>query len=191
MGSDKLAAAVSATGAAVAASFVWFPYRALLVTGAVIAGLGALALLAVLRRGPAWRVQERLIRRLWRMTRRIPYDQVVLDPATGRRFSTGHRQGFLCFRRGFLTLDVTGPDGADSDVTLTRYVVGFIGQPLTPPLFRYQEPLRGTRRPMSWRQANALLRFNDAIGAMEADQAEIAEVCAQLGRAIATAAHQL
>jgi hypothetical protein len=67
-------------------------------------------------------------------------------------------------------------------------MVGFAAAPSKPPLFRHTtarhdpSPVR-----MSWQQAGGLLPFNDLTGAMETSNTELADVRAQLDRAIAAA----
>jgi hypothetical protein len=65
---------------------------------------------------------------------------------------------------------------------------GFLASPISPPLFRHTPPL-DEQMPvrMPWRQAIGLLRLNDQTGAMEASLAKLADLRAQLDRAVADA----
>ncbi len=104
--------------------------------------------------------------------------------------------------RGFLSLAITGaPDGGQPDgddladglagrraVTVTRYLLGFLAAPVPPPLFAHTAALHDVSPVrMPWRQAGALLHFNELTGAMEATTEELAELRAQLDRTIAAA----
>jgi hypothetical protein len=127
-----------------------------------------------------------MIRELWSAARRLPAGRVLQDPVTG--------SGIFAEReRGFLTLAIADPPGPGDpawqrDATVTRYLLGFLASPSPPPLFRRTAPLHeNSLAPMPWRQARALLRFNDQTGASEATPGELAELRLQLERVIAAA----
>jgi len=174
------AAFLTAVGVAVAVSYFWWQQLWLPFVGVFIAGFGTSALIGAIRRSPALREQDRMIRSLWTLLRRVPSDIVLADPVTGHEISV-ERQ------RGFLTLAVADP-GDQPGGTVTRYMVGFAAAPSPPPLFRHTaasqdpSPVR-----MSLKQAGGLLRFNELTGAMETSNDELADVRAQLDRAITAA----
>jgi len=157
----------------------------LLFVGAFIAGIGTSALVGALRRTPAQREQEAMVRALWSTCRRWPSGLVLRDPVTGRGITVERE-------RGFLTLAITSqPDDDDladnlagrRAATVTRYMLGFLAAPVPPPLFRHTAALHDVSPVrMSWQQAEAgaLLHFNDMTGAMEATTEELAELRAQL-----------
>ncbi len=193
IGSRIEAAAALVVGLAVVASYLWFPHPAVLFVGAFIAGLGTAALLGALRRSPMLRRQEVMIRALWSTGRRWPSGLVLRDPVTDSEVTVERERGFLA-----LVIidqaddDPSGPDDASArrrGATATRYLLGFGAAPVPPPLLRHTaavhdpSPLR-----MSWRQAGALVHFNELTGAMEASTEELADLRAQVDRTIAAAA---
>lgn len=172
------AAFLALVGMAVAASYLWWPHLWLLFVGVFTAGFGTSALINAIRRPAALREQHRMIRSLWTLLRQVPSDSVLVDPVTGNEIGVERE-------RGFLTLAVAEPaDGPAA--TVTRYMVGFAAAPSPPPLFRHTGP-RHDPSPvrMGWREAGALLHFNDLTGAMETSNDELADVRVQLDRAIA------
>ena len=133
------------------------------------------------RADPAFSAQERLIRRLWRLTRRLPADTVVTDPLTGC--------GLVAERsRGFLALLVTDPPASDpgpADAAIMhRYLLGFAGRPIRPPLFHDVTTARGRVDRMSWRQASDALQMAEQTGVADTDPMELAALVSQLDRAL-------
>jgi len=117
-------------GFAAMVTWVWFPYRALLVTGAVVVVVAGWGLVAVVRRSRDWHDQDVLIRRLWRAVKRIPSGYVLADPATGELLMVERE-------RGCLTLAVSDPPDLAGPVVVTRYLVGMWAAPVPPPLFAH------------------------------------------------------
>lgn len=176
------AAFLTAVGLAVAASWLRWHHLALPIIGAFLTGIGASALYTALRRSPAHRRQDAMIRDLWSTVKRWPTGQTLTDPATG-----GHLK--VERERGFLTLAIREAAADNGQVPMvTRYLLGWLAAPNPPPLFRHTtaahelSPVR-----MSLNQAGSLLAFNDQTGAMEATTAELVELRQRLDRTIAAA----
>jgi hypothetical protein len=174
------AAFLTAVGVAVAVSYFWWQQLWLPILGVFIAGFGTSALIGAVRRPPALREQDKMVRSLWTLLRKVPSDVVLVDPVTGHEISVERE-------RGFLTLAVADPANRPAG-TVTRYMVGFAAAPTPPPLLRHtaarhdESPVR-----MSIKQAGGLLHFNELTGAMETSNDELVDVRAQLDRAIAAA----
>jgi len=123
-----------AYGIAALVAWLWFPYLALLIAGAVVAAAGAVSLAADLRRGRAWHQQDVLLRKLWIAVKRIPSGYVLADPDTGELLSAEREKGWL-------TLAVTDPPEPSRASTVTRYMVGRWAAPNPPPLYQHLAPL--------------------------------------------------
>src|SRR5260370_38045292 len=81
-GSRGDAAGITGAGIAAMVAWVWFPYLALLVAGAVVTVMGGASLVGILRRGRAWHQQDMLLRRLWAAVKRLQHGYAVMDPDT-------------------------------------------------------------------------------------------------------------
>lgn len=182
----KAAIAVVAAGLAISTSYLWLPGIFALIVSAFIAGIAVSWFAAWRHRSPADREQRQMIQDLWSAAHRLQAGRVLEDPVTGRGLAIERE-------RGFVTLAVADPRRSDDpnerrEATVTRYMLGFLGSPIPPPLLRHTAPLdEDVPARMPWRQARGLLRFNDQTGAMETSAGELAELRAQLGRAIAAA----
>lgn len=160
-GSRGDSAGLMAYGIAALVAWVWFPYLALLIAGAVVTAAAGASLIAILRRGRAWHEQDVLLRRLWAAVRRIPSGYVLADPETGELLSAEREKGWL-------TLAVTDPPEMGRETTVTRYMVGRWAAPNPPPLFRHMAalddlpPARWRLRKQAW-----LADFNAKAGALE------------------------
>jgi len=133
-GSRGDSAGLMAYGIAALVAWLWFPYLALLIAGAVVAAAGAVSLAADLRRGRAWHQQDVLLRKLWIAVKRIPSGYVLADPDTGELLSAEREKGWL-------TLAVTDPPEPSRASTVTRYMVGRWAAPNPPPLYQHLAPL--------------------------------------------------
>jgi hypothetical protein len=174
----RLEAALLATvGLALAASYLWWQQLWLASVGAVITGVSAAALIGAIRRPPILRERDRRIRSLWALARRIPGDTVLVDPRTGRQINIGRQ-------RRLLTLAVADPADQPKP-TITRYMLGFAAAASPAPLFRHTTTRhRPAPATLSLQQACELLRHNERSGATQARTDELADVHAQLKRAI-------
>jgi hypothetical protein len=176
-GSRGDSAGLMGYGIAALVACLWFPYLALLIAGAVMTAVGAVSLVAVLRRGRAWHEQDVMLRRLWAAAKPIPSGYVLADPDTGALLSAERE-------RGWLTLAVTDPPEPDHASTVTRYMLGRWAAPHPPPLFRHLAalddlpPARWQLRKQAW-----LADFNAKAGALEMSTDEIAKLLGQVGRA--------
>jgi hypothetical protein len=177
-GSRGDSAGIAGIGIAAVAAWLWFPYRGLIIAGAVIAALGAWSLAGDLRRGRAWHQQDVMLRKLWTAAKRVPSGYVLTDPDTGELLSIERE-------RGWLTLAVTDPPGPGrSEAIVTRYMLGKWAAPMPPPLFRHLAgladlPPAGWR----WRQHAQLAAYNAETGALKVTTDELAELLAQVRRA--------
>jgi hypothetical protein len=179
LGPRTVAVLLIAVGLAVTVSWLWWRHWWLPLLGVFISGWGTSALAAALGQSPQQREHVRMLREVWALARRLPGDLVLVDPAGGHRlWAEGDH--------GFLALAVGDPDEAAGVVT--RYMLGFAAAPAPAPLFRYigaHDDPAPTR--MSWKQSGELLDYNEQTGAMEAGNTELADLLAQLRRAIAAA----
>jgi hypothetical protein len=170
-------AALMGYGIAALAAWLWLPYLALLIAGAVVTAAGAVWLVTVVRRGLAWHEQDVLLGKLWATVKRIPSGYVLCDPDTGE---------LLCVERerGWLTLAVVDPPAPGSASTVTRYMIGKWAAPVPPPLFRHMAalddlpPARWRLRKQAW-----LADFNAEAGALVMTTDEIAGLLDQVNRA--------
>jgi hypothetical protein len=92
--------------------------------------------------------------------------------------------------RGFLTLSVVDPlDPADRvgvrEALVKSYMLGFLGRPAGPPLYRRTVPLLADSSDLSWRSAWKLAGFGVRSGADEASAEELATLNAVVARAVA------
>ncbi len=176
-GSRGDAAGITGAGIAAMVAWVWFPYLALLVAGAVVTVMGGASLVGILRRGRAWHQQDMLLRRLWAAVKRIPPGYVVMDPDTAELL-TAERE------RGWLTLAVTDPPQPGCAATVTRYMIGRWAAPERPPLFRHMAALDDLP-PARWRFSRQawLADFNAKVGALEVSTEEISGLLEQVKRA--------
>lgn len=177
-------AALTAAGAALAASHLWAGNLGPTMLGAALTGVALAWLVRVLRRSPDHRRQVELIRRLWATARRLPADTVLSDPLTDHSL-------WVERRRGFVTLATLDPGeeatpGNGRDALVTRYLLGFWTAPLPPPLVRH---VCGLDEPpperMSWREAMEVSRLNETTGAMETPTDELLHLLEQIDRAVA------
>ena len=177
LGSRGDSAGITVLGAVAVIAWVWFPYRALLITGAVVAALGGASLIADLRHGRAWHQQDVMIRRLWTAAKRIPSDIVLADAETGELLTVEHE-------RGWLTLAVTDPPEPGGQAVVTRYPLGQWAAPNLPPLYRHLAALDDI--PLArwrWQQKAQLAHYNWQAGALEVAPDELAGLMEQLRRA--------
>jgi hypothetical protein len=175
-------AGMMAAGLAAVIACAWFPHLWLLIPGAAVAALSAAMLISELRWSPEKREQDRLTRLLWHTARRLPTGCTLQDPLTSTCMTVERE-------RRALILAVTEPDNISEDATVTRYVLGSGGAPHgPPPLLRHTAGI-GDRSPvwMSWQQRGWLHHFNEVTGVAEVTSADLSELRAQLGRAIAAA----
>lgn len=176
-GSRGDSAGLIAYGIAALVAWLWFPYLAVLIAGAIVTAAGAVSLAAVLRRGQAWHEQDVLLRMLRAAVKRIPSGYVLADPDTGELLSAERE-------RGWLTLAVTDPPEPGRVSTVTRYMVGRWAAPNPPPLYRHMAalddlpPARWRLRKQAW-----LADFNTKAGALEVSPSEIAGLLDQVNRA--------
>jgi hypothetical protein len=175
------AIAVTAAGLAVMAAPWWFPYHAVLITGAAVTVFGASMLGVVVSRGRAWHEQDVLICRLWSLVKRLPSGRAFTDPVTGELLSVERE-------RGWLTLVVSDTPGMGKQTVVASYLVGRWGVPVPPPLCRYVASVVDVPPAQwSWRQRAQFAAFNAKTGALELAPAEFAVLCSQVRRIIAAA----
>jgi hypothetical protein len=165
-----------AAGLAIASSYFWWSYVWLSLIGLLTAGVGVSALVRTFRRPPALRQQRRLIRDLWSLLQQAPTDIPLIDPVTSNELFVEREQDNLA-------LAIARPQDR-IDGTVTRYVVGLGGAPLPPPLFRHTTVRQGQPGSFSAQSADGMLHLNVMSGARETTSDELAEVGAQLRRAI-------
>ncbi len=179
LGSRGDSAGITAFGLAAVIAWAWFPYRALIIAGGIVAGLGAASLIADLRRGRAWHEQDVMIRRLWAAAKRIPSDVVLADAETGELLTVERE-------RGWLTLAVTDSPVPGGQPVVTRYPLGQWAAPNPPPLHRHMAALDDIP-PARWRwqQKSRLAYYNRQAGALEVAVDELAGLMRQLGRSAA------
>jgi hypothetical protein len=108
----------------------WFPYRAVLITGAAVTAFGAVMLGVVVSRGRAWHEEDVLIRRLWALVKRLSPGRASADPVTGELLSAERE-------RGWLTLVVSDTPGMGEQTVVASYLVGRWGVPVPPPMYRH------------------------------------------------------
>jgi len=174
------ATAVTAAGLAATAASWWFPYSAVLITGAAVTVFGAVMLGVVVSRGRAWHEQDVLIRRLWALVKRLPPGRAFADPVTGELLSAERE-------RGWLTLVVSDTPGRGKQTVVASYLAGRWGAP-APPLYRHVASVVDVPPARwSWRQRAQFADFNAKTGALELAPAEFAVLCSQVQRTIAAA----
>lgn len=104
------------------------------------------------------------------------------DPETGQYIGVDRHHTML--EIVVSDLDFTDPGTDDvPDAVVTAYHLGSVWRPMPPPIMRMHTPLNqtGTR---TWSEAGDLLDFNDHTGAMNTSAAELANLHAQLNRAL-------
>ena len=178
LGSRGDSAAIMTAGIAAVVAWLWFPYRALIIAGAVVAVLGAVSLAADFRRGRPWHEQDVMVRKLWAAAKAVPSGVVLADPDTGDLLTVERE-------RGWLTLAVTDPPEPGSQAVVTRYPLGYGAAPVPPPLHRHMgglDDLPPSR--WRWRQRAALEYFSSQAGGLDVTAAEMAALTAQLHRAV-------
>jgi hypothetical protein len=137
-----------------------------------------------LRADPVFTAQEQMIRRLWKTARGLPAGTVITDPLTGSGLTAERASGFL-------TLVVIEPPASaapgQSDAALVhRYMLGFAGRPLRPPLFHDVTAARNPPQSMPWRRTMDALQLAEQTGVADTDSVELADLVIQLDRALAT-----
>jgi hypothetical protein len=178
LGARGDSAGIMAAGLAAVIVWLWFPYRALIIAGAVVAVLGALSLAADLRRGRAWHEQDVMIRKLWADVKAIPSGVVLADPETGDLLTVERE-------RGWLTLAVTDPPAPGTRAVVTRYPLGYAAAPSPPPLHRHMGALDDLPPARwRWRQRAGLELFAAQSGGLDVTAADLAGLAAQLRRAV-------
>jgi hypothetical protein len=143
LGSLGDSAGITAYGLAAIIAWLWFPYRALIIGGAVVAALGCAGIIGDLTRGRSWREQDVLVRKLWAAAKRVPSDVVLTDPETGELLTVERE-------RKQLTLAVTDAPSPGGRPIVTRYPLGQWSTPSRPPLHRHLGGLDGLP-PARWR----------------------------------------
>jgi hypothetical protein len=176
LGSLGDSAGITAYGLAAIIAWLWFPYRALIIAGAIVAALGGASLIKNLRRGRSWREQDVLIRKLWTAAKRLPSDVVLADPDSGDLITIERE-------RSWLTLAVTDAPASGTQAVVTRYPLGRWAAPNQPPVHRHMGGL-GDPPPARWRwqQRWQLDQNNQQSGALEVSAGELSALIAQLGR---------
>lgn len=161
--------------AAATSTFPW--NRSLGLFGAVMLIFSVFSLVRGLRRSKAHRAQERPIRQLYRMVRRLPRGRVGQDPVTGAQFAVERR-------RGFLTMVVSDPPGPEA--TATRYRIAWLGFYAPPPMLKHIAPLADAD---AANMGMARMAVMDAVnrqagGMLEVTVDELDDLQAALGRAM-------
>lgn len=173
--------AILAAGVAGTALALWLGSLPGALAGVFVVGLVFASWRSAARRASGQREEARLITSAWEAARRLPRGSTYTDPVTGCGIGIDRE-------RGFLTVSlVDAPEGGDSAGSrlVRTYLLGFLGRPVSPPLYRRTVPLSDENPRLPLRQARELVDFGLRTGADDADPAEIRELLSILERAVA------
>jgi len=135
------------------------------------------------RRTPDETAERVEIRALWHLAKQVPTRELLRDPETGRYIGVDRHHSMLEVLVS--DLDFTDPRTDDvTDAVVTAYHLGSVWRPMPPPVMRMHTPLNDTGTSRTWREAGDLLDFNDHTGAMNTSATELADLHAQLNRAL-------
>jgi hypothetical protein len=179
-----VAVIIAVVVAATAALHLWWLGAAM--AAAAVAGYlsSSIADRRRLRADPGYAAQERVIRQPWKTARGLPAGTVITDPLTGSSLGTERASGFL-------TLVVAEPPASalpgQADAAIVhRYMLGFAGRPIRPPLFHDVTSAHNPPQRMTKRQLMDALQLAEQTGVADTDPMELAGLIIQLHRAMAT-----
>lgn len=165
-------------GVAAIVVWLWFPWRVLIIGGAIVAVVGAWGLVGSARRGRAWHQQDVMLRKLWAATKRVPSGVVLTDSETGELLTVERE-------RGWLTLAITDPPTPGAQALVTRYPLGQWAAPNPPPLYRHMGALDDLPPARwRWRQKSQAIHINTQTDALVVSTDDMAALVSQLGRAV-------
>jgi hypothetical protein len=163
--------------------WLWLPWRAVIIAGVIAAVLGGVSLFFNLRRGRTWHQQDVLLRKLWTAAKRIPSGCALDDPVTGQQIAVERDRGWLILAAG----DPASHDGPDA--TVSRYMLGRWAAPNPPPMFRHLAAVSDVSPARwRWRQHWQFLDMHAQARGLEVTADELADLLAQVNRAMAQAA---
>ncbi|MFC3453365.1 hypothetical protein [Amycolatopsis speibonae] len=127
--------------------------------------------------------QGAVIRDLWDLARTVPTRTLFRDPDTGHWLGVDRHHTML--EIVVSDLEFTDP-AADlvPDAIVTSYHLGSVWRPMPPPIMRMHHPLNDTDTARTWEEAGEMLDFNERTGAMDSTAEELADLHAQLERAL-------
>ncbi|UKD50733.1 hypothetical protein L3Q65_00265 (plasmid) [Amycolatopsis sp. FU40] len=127
--------------------------------------------------------QRAAIRDLWGLARTFPTRKLFRDPETGQYLGVDRHHTLL----EIAVSDVEFTDPATDripDAIVTSYHLGSVWRPMPPPIMRMHRPLNDAGPGRTWEEAGELLDFNERTGAMDTTAEELADLHAQLKRAL-------
>jgi hypothetical protein len=118
------------------------------------------------------------------MARGLPAGTVITDPLTGSSLSTERASGFLALVVAEPPASAL-PGQADAAI-VHRYMLGFAGRPIRPPLFHDVTTAHNPPQRMTRRQLMDALQLAEQTGIADTGPVELAGLVIQLHRAMVT-----